>query len=116
MTEATSLLALICWPFLAAISLLLARGAQRGVHTIIAGTCSAAGLAILLSHTDAVLSGQTLTLRLAWVPLLGLDFSLWLDPLALLFAGLILGIGLLVMIYAAAIWARRSQRRASCRS
>ena len=41
-----------------------------------------------------------LAARIAWIPALGLDLSLWLDPLGLLFAGLILGIGLLVVIYA----------------
>ena len=53
-----------------------------------------------MSQGRAVLAGEIPTFHLAWVPLLGLDFSLWLDPLALLFAGLILGIGLLVVIYA----------------
>ena len=35
----------------------------------------------------------------AWVPALGLDLTLMVDPLGLMFAGLILGIGLLVVIF-----------------
>lgn len=100
MSEAISLLALIGLPFLAVMLLLLARRARRSVHMMIAGACSAAGLVVLMSQAGTVLAGDTSTFRLAWVPLLGLDFSLWLDPLGLLFAGLILGIGLLVVIYA----------------
>ena len=72
----------------------------------IAGVASTAGLAIVLSQAGAVLSGQTLTARLAWIPVLGLDLSLWLDPLALLFAGMILGIGSLVVIYTAGYLAK----------
>jgi multicomponent K+:H+ antiporter subunit A len=94
------LLTLTCLPFVAAILLMMSRRASRSIHVLIAGSCSAGGLAVLLTQASATLSGRTPTLRLAWIPALGLDFSLWLDPLALLFAGLILGIGLLVVIYA----------------
>lgn len=94
------LLALIALPFVAVVLLMAMRRASRGVHMTIAAGASASGLAVLLSQAGAVLSGRTPTLRIAWLPTLGLDFSLWLDPLALLFAGLILGIGLLVVVYA----------------
>ena len=95
-----ALLTLISMPFLAVVLLMVTRRASRRVHMLIAGTASAGGLAVLLSQADAVLSGRTPMARIAWLPTLGLDFSLWLDPLALLFAGLILGIGLLVIVYA----------------
>ena len=95
-----ALLTLIGLPFAAVVLLVVARRASRRAHMLIAGTCSAGGLAVLLTQADRALSGQAPTLRLPWISALGLDFSLWLDPLALLFAGLILGIGLLVVIYA----------------
>jgi len=95
-----ALLTLISMPFIAVILLMATRQSSRQVHMLIAGTASAGGLAVLLSQANAVLSGQTPTISMAWLPTLGLDFSLWLDPLALLFAGLILGIGLLVIVYA----------------
>ena len=95
-----ALLTLISLPFVAAILLALARHAARGVHMLIAGGASAGGVAVLLTQAGAVLAGRTPAVRIAWLPALGLDLSLWLDPLALLFAGLILGIGLLVVLYA----------------
>lgn len=95
-----ALLTLISLPFVAAILLALARHASRGVHMLIAASASAGGLAVLLTQAGAALDGRTPAVRIAWMPALGLDLSLWLDPLALLFAGLILGIGLLVVLYA----------------
>ena len=94
------LLTLIVLPFATVILLMLARHASRSAHMLIAAIGSAGGLAVLLSQVSAVLSGQIPTMTIAWLPALGLNFSLWLDPLALLFAGLILAIGLLVIIYA----------------
>ena len=94
------LLVLTSLPFLAAILLALSARAARGVHVGIAGAASAIGFAILLSVAPGVLDGTPVVARVAWIPALGLDLSLWLDPLGLLFAGLILGIGLLVVIYA----------------
>lgn len=95
-----ALLILTGLPFVAVVLLMLARHASRGVHMLIAATASAGGLAVLASQAAGVLSGRTPMVAIAWLPVLGLDFSLWLDPLALLFAGLILGIGLLVVVYA----------------
>lgn len=95
-----TLLTLLCLPFLAVVALMAARCASRRTHMLIAATASVAGLVILLSQAGVALSGRPLMTTIAWIPALGLDFALWLDPLALLFAGLILGIGLLVVIYA----------------
>ena len=94
------LLVLTLLPFAAAVLLALCSRARRGVHMAIAGVASAAGLGLLLSAAPSVLAGTPVVARLSWIPALGLDLSLWLDPLGLLFAGLILGIGLLVVIYA----------------
>lgn len=56
-----------------------------------------AALACLLPH---MLSGGTIVQRLVWIPALGLDLVFRFDGLGLLFALLILGIGLLVILYA----------------
>ncbi len=48
----------------------------------------------------AVAAGELVQFNLPWVPALGLDLAFRLDGLSLLFAGLILGIGLLVVLYA----------------
>lgn len=94
------LMVLLLLPFAAAVMLALNARASRGAHISIAASASAAGLLVLLGLAPGVLAGTPMTVRIGWIPALGLDFSLWLDPLALLFVGLILGIGLLVVVYA----------------
>lgn len=55
---------------------------------------------LLLSQADAVFSGNTALAHWPWIEQLGLAITLRLDGLAFLFALLILGIGLLVILYA----------------
>ena len=57
-------------------------------------------LGITLYHAPAVLAGETIRYSLSWIPTIGLDLSLRLDGLSLLFMFMILGIGLLVILYA----------------
>ncbi|MBU2863991.1 monovalent cation/H+ antiporter subunit A [Reinekea forsetii] len=57
-------------------------------------------IAIVISNIGTVFSGETLRFSAQWVPALGLDLAFRLDGLAMLFALLILGIGLLVILYA----------------
>ena len=54
----------------------------------------------LLPLAGAPFAGQTLVQRLSWMPAVGLDLAFRLDGLGLLFALLILGIGLLIILYA----------------
>jgi len=60
------------------------------------------GMALLglLIHAPAVIAGEVILYKLDWLPVLGLNANFMLDGLGLLFAGLILGIGLLIIIYA----------------
>lgn len=60
----------------------------------------ALAFAALLALSPQVLAGETLTWRLAWMPTLGLNATLTLDGLSLLFGLLVSGIGALVTIYA----------------
>ncbi|MCW8841564.1 MAG: monovalent cation/H+ antiporter subunit A, partial [Gammaproteobacteria bacterium] len=60
----------------------------------------AAALLLLLSLLSPVFGGQTLLYHADWLPAYGLNLSLRLDGLSMLFALLILGIGLLVILYA----------------
>ncbi|MFY8048993.1 MAG: monovalent cation/H+ antiporter subunit A, partial [Erythrobacter sp.] len=87
-------------PFLAALAIALTAGASRAVHSGIAGLASAGGMTLLASCAAQVFGGAVPSASVSWVPALGLDLTLMLDPLGLLFAGLILGIGLLVVIFA----------------
>ncbi len=60
------------------------------------------GLALLMLGLDApaVLRGEVIETRIDWLPQIGLNANFRLDGLGLLFAGLILGIGLLIILYA----------------
>lgn len=58
------------------------------------------GLILLLGQRGTVFAGQTLTASYSWLPEIGINLSLRLDGLGFLFALLILGIGLLVILYA----------------
>ena len=75
---------------------------QAGRNTCAAFTASATILALilLLLCTPAVMRGEVLTFGIDWLPSLGLNVNFMLDGLGLLFAGLILGIGLLIILYA----------------
>jgi multicomponent K+:H+ antiporter subunit A len=47
-----------------------------------------------------VMRGEVIQARFEWLPQLGLSASFFLDGLGLLFAGMILGVGLLIILYA----------------
>jgi len=71
-----------------------------------AGLTTAGVIALLALHAPAVLgtadvSGAVLRARWPWLPALGLDVALRLDALGWLFATLVAGVGLLVVLYAA---------------
>jgi multicomponent K+:H+ antiporter subunit A len=74
------------------------RSATAAAWTLAAVTGAALG--IVLAAAPAALTRTPFAASWPWVPALGLDVSLRLDGLALLFAGLILLIGLLVILYA----------------
>lgn len=59
----------------------------------------AASLALLVHHAPAILVGEQLLQSWRWLPDLELNLSFRLDGLGLLFGFLILGIGLLVILY-----------------
>lgn len=88
-------------PFMGALAIGLAARASRNAHAIIAGSFNLAALVLVMAQAPAVLAGQVVASRVEWVPAIGLNASYFLDPLGLMFAGLILGIGLLIVIYAA---------------
>jgi multicomponent K+:H+ antiporter subunit A len=57
-------------------------------------------LAIVFSYSGSVFDGQVIRESYQWIPLLGIDISFRLDGLAILFCFMILGIGLLIILYA----------------
>ncbi|MAA70599.1 MAG: monovalent cation/H+ antiporter subunit A [Bermanella sp.] len=60
----------------------------------------ACSLILVLLYAGDIFSGQSLRQTIEWIPAIGLDLSFRLDGLSLLFLLLILGIGLLVILYA----------------
>ncbi|WP_314407252.1 monovalent cation/H+ antiporter subunit A [Pseudomonas kuykendallii] len=91
---------IIALPFIGVLlSAFVGRGG-RPVSALGAAVAPFVALALLLAQYPAVFAGEHLVYRLEWMPALGLDLSLRLDGLGFLFALLILGIGLLVILYA----------------
>ncbi|MET4000814.1 monovalent cation/H+ antiporter subunit A [Marinobacterium sp. MBR-109] len=60
----------------------------------------ALSLFLVLQAVPQIFAGETLQQTFSWIPELGLELSFRLDGLALLFLLLILGIGLLIILYA----------------
>jgi len=93
-----SLSLIVLLPFLLAwLPPLVSR--RRALAAWAAAIPASVAFALLVAAAPTVLSGETLFYRLEWVPQLGLDLSLRLDGLGLLFGLLITGIGLGVILY-----------------
>ncbi|MDP5349999.1 MAG: monovalent cation/H+ antiporter subunit A, partial [Paracoccaceae bacterium] len=95
-----SLILIAALPFLGALlpGLMIRSGRTACAWATASVTLTA--LIGLLVHAPAVMRGEVIQYQLEWMPLLGLNVNFFLDGLGLLFAGLILGIGLLIIIYA----------------
>lgn len=91
---------IVALPFLGMILPLLAERLGRSACSVAAGLAPLAALVLLLAQQSTVFAGDLLRVKLNWLPDLGLNLSLRLDGLGFLFALLILGIGLLVILYA----------------
>ena len=87
-------------PFIGALLPGLAQRLGRGWAALAAGAATALALAGLFFHAPAVLHGEVISARIDWMPTLGLNANFRIDGLGMLFAGLILGIGLLIILYA----------------
>lgn len=87
-------------PFLGAVVPLLADRLGRDICALAAGAVTLTALALVLSQAPAVYDGTVVTWGVPWLPAIGLSFSFFLDGLGLFFATLILGIGLLIILYA----------------
>ena len=78
-----------------------ATGAGRQLSAWSAALVTLLALGLLLSLAPEVFAGRTVLTRSEWAPAIGLSAAYRLDGLSLLFGGLITGMGLLVVIYAA---------------
>ncbi|MCD9031710.1 monovalent cation/H+ antiporter subunit A [Luteimonas sp. Y-2-2-4F] len=95
------LLILLALPFAAAAAVAaLPRTLSRGAIAWVAAGAPLLGLALLAALTPEIMAGGQPKTVLPWIPSAGLQVTLRMDGLAWMFAGLILGIGALVVMYA----------------
>ena len=95
-----SLALIAALPFLGAFLPGLMIRAGRNACAIATGAVTLLALLLLALQAPTVFAGGVVQTRIEWLPTLGLNANFFLDGLGLLFAGLILGIGLLVILYA----------------
>ena len=88
-------------PFAGAALVLWSPNAQRMRAVSLAAAVAVAATALVLAAAPAVFIGEVIRWQVDWVPQLGLAFGLRMDGLAWLFALLISGIGMLIVLYAA---------------
>lgn len=91
---------IVLLPFVAAIFAAWASTFNRLASAWLAAIVTILAIILLLPSLEMVFAGETLIQTWSWIPAIGLEFAFRLDGLALLFALLILVIGLLVIIYA----------------
>ncbi|WP_152448561.1 MULTISPECIES: monovalent cation/H+ antiporter subunit A [unclassified Roseivivax] len=94
-----SLFLIVALPFLGALLPGLMYGAGRKACASVTLAVTLTALVGLLSRLPEIWRGETLYASVEWLPALGLNVELWLDPLGFFFALLILGIGSLIIIY-----------------
>jgi len=87
-------------PFVGAALVALASRRGRSHSAWAAGAVTLASMLWLVPSLHLPFDGTTLIQTHEWMPALGLNLAFRLDGLALLFSGLILGIGLLIVLYA----------------
>ena len=95
-----NLLLSILTPFLGAALVAWAARRGRAQAAWATGTVATVALLWLIPVMGVPFAGETLIQRIAWIPGAGVDLVFRLDGLSLLFALLIIGIGLLVILYA----------------
>ena len=95
-----TLLLVVLTPFFGAPVVAWLSRVSRSAAAWAAGLVGLGSAGLLAGIVAPVLAGDTLVQRIVWLPQVGLNLAFRLDGLGLLFAGLILGIGLLVILYA----------------
>lgn len=96
----TTLLMLVALPFLGSGLAVLFPSKARNAEAYLAGVVSLAAFGLIVAGYPRVAEGKVIEYKAAWIPEIGLDFSLRLDGFAWMLALLIAGIGFLVVLYA----------------
>jgi len=95
-----SLALIAALPFLGALLPGLMIRSGRNVCASVTFAITALALIGLFLNAPAVMRGEVITEHYEWLPTLGLNVNFMLDGLGFLFALMILGIGLLIILYA----------------
>jgi multicomponent K+:H+ antiporter subunit A len=98
--EGALLLTIAALPFVGALLPGLMIRAGRTVCAISTAVPTLAALTMLLVLAPGVIRGEVVQVEIDWLPQLGLSAAFFLDGLGLLFAGMILGVGSLIILYA----------------
>jgi len=91
---------IVLTPFLGAFVPPLTARSGRNVCAAATGAVTLTALLVLLANAPAVYRGEVIAWQTPWLPQIGLSFSFFIDGLGLFFAALILGMGLLIIVYA----------------
>ncbi|MEO3677607.1 monovalent cation/H+ antiporter subunit A [Rheinheimera fenheensis] len=95
-----TLLWILLLPLLGSLVPVLTARWSRSACALATAIPPSVALMLLLYHSSTILDGGSVRFFLSWIPLLGLDITIILDGLAFMFGLLILGIGLLIILYA----------------
>ena len=95
-----NLLWVVLLPLIGTLVPLLTERFGRNVCAFSVALLPAWSLVLVLMHVGEIFDGEAIRQTIEWIPSMGLDFSFRLDGLSLLFLLLILGIGLLIILYA----------------
>ncbi len=99
MAHETMLMLLIALPFAGACIAALFPTNARNAETWAAALVALGAFGLSIALYPAIAQGAPLRLDMQWLPTLGLTFTLRMDGFAWMFAMMITGIGLLVVIY-----------------
>ncbi len=100
MTNENLILLLVLLPFAGAVAVATMPARAHNGAAWLSGLVMSAGLLILWGLHGAVAEGEALRYVLSWMPSRGVDLVFRIDGFAWLFVTIVLGIGVLVVLYA----------------
>ncbi|MBZ9559316.1 MULTISPECIES: monovalent cation/H+ antiporter subunit A [unclassified Modicisalibacter] len=95
-----SLLLIVLLPLVGSLLPAFGSNERRNTCALVTALPTVIALGVALHHARETIAGSVPRVALDWIPALGLDLAVRLDGLSLLFVLLILGIGLLIILYA----------------
>ena len=99
-SESILLLTIVVAPFIGSVIAACMPADARNRESILAGGIALFGLLVTAYLYQQVGAGEVVRYQVAWMPAFGVEFMLRMDGLAWLFVMLVLGVGLLVVLYA----------------